>query len=195
MDERFVGLPLFHKSVQLGVKRVNKLIENEASELRLPDEVYRATAPHLYGDLQQLIEFIQREPGLKSFGLLRLSVKLSPKLLKQELKTRKNNSSRLLDKLIQMIGTKVSVPITLAVASRKTDDSYESLAVGINGVSSYSSALFVKQQEDRNSYIVKAGLELDHVIHRLILLAALLLLPKTWDLYTIDTLIAKGKKN
>lgn len=37
--------------------------------------------------------------------------------------------------------------------------------------------------------------ELDHVIHRLILLAALLLLPKTWDLYTIDTLIAKGKKN
>ena len=37
--------------------------------------------------------------------------------------------------------------------------------------------------------------ELDHVIHRLIILVSLLLLPKAWDSYTIDTLIAKGKKN
>ena len=159
MDERFVGLPLFHKSVELRVKRVEKLIENQANELRLPDEVYRATAPHLYGDLKHLIEFIQREPGLKSFGLLHLSVKLSPKLLSQELKRRKKESSRSLDKLIQMFGARVSVPVILAVASRKTDDYYESLAVGINGVSNYCSALYVKHQEDRKSYIVKAGLE------------------------------------
>jgi len=161
MDDRFTGLPLFHKSVELRVKRVEKLIENQANELRLPDEVYRATAPHLYGDLKHLIEFIQREPGLKSFGLLHLSVKLSPKLLRQELKRRKKDSSRSLDKLIQMVGARVSVPVILAVASRKTDDHYESLAVGINGVSNYCSALYVKPLEDGKSYAVKAGLETD----------------------------------
>ena len=159
MDKRFVGLPLFHKSVELGVKRVEKLIENQANELRLPDEVYRATAPHLYSDLKHLIEFIQREPGLKSFGLLHLSVKLSPQLLTQELKRRKKDTSRSLDKLIQMVGTRVRVPVILAVASRKTDDYYESLAVGINGVSNYCSALSVTPQKDETCYLVKAGIE------------------------------------
>ena len=159
MDERFLGLPLFHRSVDIGVKRVEKLIQNQANELRLPDEVYRATAPHLYGDLKHLIEFIQREPGIKSFGLLHLSVKLSPQLLSQELKKRKKDSSRSLDKLIQIIGKRVRVPVILAVASRKTDDYYESLAVGINGVSNYCSALSVTPQKEEACYLVKAGIE------------------------------------
>ncbi|MFT5859380.1 MAG: putative membrane protein YphA (DoxX/SURF4 family) [Flavobacteriaceae bacterium] len=37
--------------------------------------------------------------------------------------------------------------------------------------------------------------ELDHVMYRLILLSALLLLPKTWDIYSLDNLRSKGKKN
>jgi hypothetical protein len=160
MDDRFVGLPLFHKSVELGVKRNEKLIQNQDNELRIPDEVFRTTAPHLYGDLKHLIEFIQREPGVKSFGLLHLSVKLSPQLLSQELKKRKKDSSRSLDKLIQIVGERVRVPVILAVASRKTDDYYESLAVGINGVSNYCSVLSVTPQKEEACYLVKAGIEI-----------------------------------
>lgn len=159
MDDRFEGLPLFHQSVELGVRRVEKLIENQANELRIPDEVYRATAPHLIGDLKHLIDYVQREPGVKSFGLLHLSVKLAPQLLNQELSSRKKDSAMSFDKVLQLVGSRVRVPVLLAVASRKTDDYYESLAVGLNGVSNYSSALYLKPSADKSSYIVKAGLE------------------------------------
>ena len=174
MDNRFTGLPFFHKSVDLKVNRFNKIIQNQTDIISVPEDVVEITSPHLLDDLRYLIYFIQREPGIKSFGLIHLSVRLPPLLLNKEFKDNGGGLPRPFKKLFSYIGSKVKVPIVLAVASRKTDNFYESLAVGLSGMSRYCSALYVNPSKEKG-FIVKGGLEvevfsqhMDHNIGRLI---------------------------
>lgn len=168
MDRRFMGLPLFHKSVHLKVKRFEKVIESEPGELLLPKSVYKVTAPHLANDLNHLLNYIQREGGIKSFGLLHLSVKLMPHLLKHEI-LRYKTHGKSIPSLLTWLGSQIEVPVILAVASRRTDNNYESLAVGLRGLDSYASALTLCTSANKNGYVVQAGLHtcasLDHIDH------------------------------
>lgn len=170
MENRFVGLPIFHKSIELRVKRYHKVILKEQGELKLPKFIYALTNHGNLDDLRQLLGYVQRESGLKSFGLLYLNVKLKQGLLKSEM-----NRYRMLGykipNLVFKIGALVEVPITLAVASRKSNNYYESYAIGLNGVKNYQSALTLSLIE-RNRYVVNGGLHtsvyLNNIRHPLI---------------------------
>ena len=168
MEDRFIGLPLFHKSVHLKVKSYKRVIENETRALQLPTSVYRMTDSHLKKALNELMAHVQRKPGIKNFGLLHLSVKLVPELLQQESGKYRDHGRHLPNWLIQLGGF-LEVPVILAVASRKTDNYYESLAVGIRGVGNYSSFLALHSSENNNTYKVHAGLQvgvsLAHINH------------------------------
>lgn len=168
MEGRFKGLPIFHKSVHLKVKRLEKLIEEEAGQLRIPKAVLKMADPHLKHELNELISYMQHNDGVKSFGLLHLSVKLMPHLLQHELKKYRGHGRQLPNYLLK-IGSLIEVPIILAVASRKANDYYESLAVGLSGIGSYRSALSLFHCESENKYRVHAGLtatvSLEHINH------------------------------
>ncbi|WP_420602853.1 hypothetical protein [Flagellimonas sp.] len=170
MDNRFTGLPLFHKSVHLKVRRYHKIIASEGNKLALPEFIYKMASPHLSDCLDILLKYIQREEGIKNFGLLYLSVKLMPHLLKQEINRYKTHGRSISD-LVTWMGTQIEVPIVLAVASRKTETYYESLAIGLRGIDSYASALTLCPSEHSNEYLMHAGLNvhaslkyLDHII-------------------------------
>ncbi len=170
MDNRFTGLPFFHKSIDLKVKNFNKIVQNQTGTIIIPKEVEAVIAPHLQNDLRHLIAYIQREPGTKSFGLIHLSVKFPFRLLNKEFNNLGRGLPRIFKNLFIYMGSRVKVPVVLAVASRKTNNHYESLAVGLSGISRYCSALYVHPLKE-GGYIVKGGLEVEvfsqHISHNL----------------------------
>lgn len=175
MNRRFGGLPDFHRSVRLTVLEDRKLINAEAADLVVPAELDGLVEPHLRADLEHLIEFINRGEGVKTLGLLKLQVRLNPRYTSEHIAREECDKPALLRKLAGFVGNRVHIPIVLAVASRKNGSSYESLAVGLRGVTRYSSALFVTLMGGSNVYQIEGGLEarveprhLDHALSHLL---------------------------
>ena len=158
MENRFYGLPLFHKSVDLRVKYYQKIIEHEKGRLTIPHEIHKKVSPHLKADFKSLLTYLDSDSGIKNFGLLFLSVKLRPNLLKTQIKKKNSGILKVLQPIYWWIGQKTTTTVVLAIASRSNNCCYESLAVGIRGVSHYSSILNIKKQETENTYTIKAGL-------------------------------------
>ena len=179
MDDRFEGLPLFHRSVHLDIKRVEKVVVGETGAFNLPDSVYARTDSRLLPDLRKLLATLEREPGVRSFGLLHLGVKLSPGKIRKNLRAREILSrsilkdipapaEQVLDRLVQTLGESIEVPVLLAVGSRRTESHYESLAAGLSGVTRYCSALTVRETEP-GVFRINGGLEVEvlpeHINH------------------------------
>ncbi len=196
MDHRFDGLPLFHRSIHLQVDLFEKVVQNEGGALEVPEHVFKRTSPHLKKDLDHLMAHIQRDEGIKSFGLLHLSVKLVSENCRETLE-KQQYPHKSIPRFLQWMGSKVKVPIVLAVASRKTQNHYESLAVGLRGLGHYRSSLTVGHSTDGRGYAVKAGLEaqvscadIDHLAGKILAFSkGALLPPDFFDTYLQDHLM------
>jgi len=176
MNDRFGGLPSFHQSVLLDVTDEQKCVSAEKGKLQIPPQILSLTEPHLKEDLQQLVDYINRGDGVKTLGILCFDIGLNREFAQQQLKEMGGRTHPLLRSVTRFFGSRVKVPIVLAVASRQTGDHYESLAVGIRGVTRYSSALVVKPHACDGRYEVIGGLEaqvrredIDHPISSLLI--------------------------
>lgn len=159
MDNRFIGLPLFHQSITIKVKQFDKIIENESDSIKIPKSVFKITNSHLQKDLKHLISYIQREEGYKSFSLLHLTIKLPRHLLNKEFKNHKRINLNPIFSACKYLGPFIEIPVVLAVASRKSYSYYKSLAVGISGVTRYHSVLNMSFFKDKSEYIIQGNLE------------------------------------
>lgn len=175
MNARFGGLPSFHRSVRLDLTDDQKMITGETGDLTLPSQLDRIVEPHLRADLEHLISHINRGEGVKTLGILRLYIGLNQEFAQEQLEEASRATHPLIRTIARKVGAHVRVPIVLAVASRKTDDHYESLAVGIRGVTRYPSALVVRPHLESNRFEVTGGLEaevkrenIDHPISKLL---------------------------
>ncbi len=137
MNDRFGGLPSFHQSVLLDVTGEHKCVSGERGKLQIPAQILALTEQHLKDDLHQLVDYINRGDGIKTLGILCFDIGLNREFAKQQLKDMGSRTSPLLRSVTRFFGSRVKVPIVLAVASRQTGDHYESLAVGIRGVTRY----------------------------------------------------------
>ncbi|UJH68420.1 hypothetical protein [Allomuricauda sp. SCSIO 65647] len=171
MENRFTGLPLFHKSIHLKVLKFEKIIENEVEIPSWQPSVFASAAPHLKKDLFELLNHARNKKGRKSLGLLFLRAKVFPHLLNQELQKRAKSISRTGQLLCRWIGPHIDAPVILAVLSIKTHNRYESLAVGLKGVSTYRSALYLRPLKGGTHYEIEAGLDVEvlpkHLAHRM----------------------------
>lgn len=185
MNDRFGGLPSFHQSVLLDVTGEHKCVSGEKGKLQIPAQILALTEQHLKDDLHQLVDYINRGDGIKTLGILCFDIGLNREFAQQQLKDMGSRTSPLLRSVTRFFGSRVKVPIVLAVASRQTGDSYESLAVGIRGVTRYSSALVVKPHGCDGHYEVIGGLEaqvkredIDHPISSLLVRFGETVLPR-----------------
>lgn len=185
MNDRFGGLPSFHQSVLLDVTGEHKCVSGERGKLQIPAQILALTEQHLKDDLHQLVDYINRGDGIKTLGILCFDIGLNREFAQQQLKDMGSRTSPLLRSVTRFFGSRVKVPIVLAVASRQTGDSYESLAVGIRGVTRYSSALVVKPHGCDGHYEVIGGLEaqvkredIDHPISSLLVRFGETVLPR-----------------
>ena len=185
MNDRFGGLPSFHQSVLLEVTGEQKCISGEKGKLQIPAQILALTETHLKEDLQQLVDYINRGEGVKTLGILCFEIGLNREFAQQQLKDMGSQIPPLLRSVTRFFGSRVKVPIVLAVASRQTGDHYESLAVGIRGVTRYSSALVVKPHRADGRYEVMGGLEaqvrredIDHPISSLLVRFGEAVLPR-----------------
>ncbi len=185
MNDRFGGLPSFHQSVLLDVTGEHKCVSGEKGKLQIPAQILALTEQHLKDDLHQLVDYINRGDGIKTLGILCFDIGLNREFAQQQLKDMGSRTSPLLRSVTRFFGSRVKVPIVLAVASRQTGDSYESLAVGIRGVTRYSSALVVKPHGCDGHYEVIGGLEaqvkredIDHPISSLLIRFGETVLPR-----------------
>ena len=176
MNDRFGGLPSFHQSVLLDVTGEHKCVSGERGKLQIPAQILALTEQHLKDDLHQLVDYINRGDGVKTLGILCFDIGLNKEFAQQQLKEMGGRTHPLLRSVTRFFGSRVKVPIVLAVASRQTGDHYESLAVGIRGVTRYSSALVVKPHACDGRYEVIGGLEaqvrredIDHPISSLLI--------------------------
>ena len=172
MNDRFGGLPSFHRSVRLDLTDDQKWITGETGDLTIPPQLDRMVEPHLRADLEQLISHINRGEGTKTLGILRLNIGLHHDFAREHLEQEGSGTHPLIRAAARLVGTRIRVPIVLAVASRKSGDHYESLAVGIRGVTRYCSALVVRPHRDSGRFEVTGGLEaevkredIDHPSH------------------------------
>ena len=185
MNDRFGGLPSFHQSVLLDVTGEHKCVSGERGKLQIPAQILALTEKHLKNDLQQLVDYINRGDGIKTLGILCFDIGLNREFAQQQLKEMGSRTPPLLRSVTRFFGSRVKVPIVLAVASRQTGDHYESLAVGIRGVTRYSSALVVKPHGCDGRYEVIGGLEaqvrredIDHPISSLLVRFGETVLPR-----------------
>ena len=185
MNDRFGGLPSFHQSVLLDVTGEHKCVSGERGKLQIPAQILALTEKHLKNDLQQLVDYINRRDGIKTLGILCFDIGLNREFAQQQLKEMGSRTPPLLRSVTRFFGSRVKVPIVLAVASRQTGDHYESLAVGIRGVTRYSSALVVKPHGCDGRYEVIGGLEaqvrredIDHPISSLLVRFGETVLPR-----------------
>lgn len=185
MNDRFGGLPSFHQSVLLDVTGEHKCVSGERGKLQIPAQILALTEQHLKDDLHQLVDYINRGDGIKTLGILCFDIGLNREFAQQQLKDMGSRTSPLLRSVTRFFGSRVKVPIVLAVASRQTGDHYESLAVGIRGVTRYSSALVVKPHGCDGHYEVIGGLEaqvkredIDHPISSLLVRFGETVLPR-----------------
>ena len=185
MNDRFGGLPSFHQSVLLDVTGEHKCVSGERGKLQIPAQILALTEQHLKDDLQQLVDYINRGDGIKTLGILCFDIGLNREFAQQQLKEMGSRTPPLLRSVTRFFGSRVKVPIVLAVASRQTGDHYESLAVGIRGVTRYSSALVVKPHGCDGRYEVIGGLEaqvrredIDHPISSLLVRFGETVLPR-----------------
>ena len=191
MNRRFAGLPRFHHSVKLSVLEDRKLIEGQRGPLTLPRELGRLVAPHLEADVQQLLGFANRKKGTRTLGMLRLGIRLDARYTTEHIEREGVPQGALMRSLTRFFGHRLQVPVVLAVASRQDGDHYESLAVGVRGVTRYCSALFVSPMGEPSAYRVEGGLEasvapehIDHPISALLTRTGRCLLPeKFFDRY------------
>lgn len=184
MNARFSGLPSFHRSVRLDLLEDSKLISGEEGQLSIPKELDRLVEKHLRADLEHLISFINRGDGIKSLGILRLNIGLNDRFAREHLEREVGQKNPLIRAATRFVSTHVRVPIVLAVASRRNGNHYESLAVGVRGVTRYSSALVVRPRKEKGSFDIVGGLEaevrpenIDHPISRLLVAFGDSLLP------------------
>lgn len=185
MNDRFGGLPSFHQSVLLDVTGEHKCVSGERGKLQIPAQILALTEQHLKDDLHQLVDYINRGDGIKTLGILCFDIGLNREFAQQQLKEMGSRTPPLLRSVTRFFGSRVKVPIVLAVASRQTGDHYESLAVGIRGVTRYSSALVVKPHGCDGRYEVIGGLEaqvrredIDHPISSLLVRFGETVLPR-----------------
>ena len=185
MNDRFGGLPSFHQSVLLDVTGEHKCVSGERGKLQIPAQILALTEQHLKDDLHQLVDYINRGDGIKTLGILCFDIGLNREFAQQQLKEMGSRTPPLLRSVTRFFGSRVKVPIVLAVASRQTGDHYESLAVGIRGVTRYSSALVVKPHVCDGRYEVIGGLEaqvrredIDHPISSLLVRFGETVLPR-----------------
>ncbi len=185
MNDRFGGLPSFHQSVLLDVTGEHKCVSGERGKLQIPAQILALTEQHLKDDLHQLVDYINRGDGIKTLGILCFDIGLNREFAQQQLKDMGSRTPPLLRSVTRFFGSRVKVPIVLAVASRQTGDHYESLAVGIRGVTRYSSALVVKPHGCDGHYEVIGGLEaqvkredIDHPISSLLVRFGETVLPR-----------------
>ena len=185
MNDRFGGLPSFHQGVLLDVTGEHKCVSGERGKLQIPAQILALTEKHLKNDLQQLVDYINRGDGIKTLGILCFDIGLNREFAQQQLKEMGSRTPPLLRSVTRFFGSRVKVPIVLAVASRQTGDHYESLAVGIRGVTRYSSALVVKPHGCDGRYEVIGGLEaqvrredIDHPISSLLVRFGETVLPR-----------------
>ena len=185
MNDRFGGLPSFHQSVLLDVTGEHKCVSGERGKLQIPAQILALTEQHLKDDLHQLVDYINRGDGIKTLGILCFDIGLNREFAQQQLKDMGSRTPPLLRSVTRFFGSRVKVPIVLAVASRQTGDHYESLAVGIRGVTRYSSALVVKPHGCDGQYEVIGGLEaqvrredIDHPISSLLVRFGETVLPR-----------------
>jgi len=185
MNDRFGGLPSFHRSVRLDLTDDQKWITGETGDLTIPPQLDRMVEPHLRADLEQLISHINRGEGIKTLGILRLNIGLHHDFAREHLEQEGSGTHPLIRAAARLVGTRIRVPIVLAVASRKSGDHYESLAVGIRGVTRYCSALVVRPHRDSGRFEVTGGLEaevkredIDHPISRILVACGDRVLPR-----------------
>jgi len=184
MNARFSGLPSFHRSVRLDLIDDLKLISGEEGQLSIPRELTELVEDHLRADLEHLIDHVNRGEGVKSLGILRLNIALNDRNAREHLDSEGGPKNSLIRAATRFVGTHVRVPIVLAVASRRNGSHYESLAVGVRGVTRYSSALVVKTRKEPGKFDIIGGLEaevnpenIDHPISRLLVAFGDSLLP------------------
>ena len=175
MEDRFGGLPNFHRSVDLRIHGQKKLVVNRRCALTVPLELERLAQPHLVEDLRDLVEFVNRAPGSKSLGYLKLGIRLNPRHLEKHVERHCRGSLPILRRALSSLGSRVEVPICLAVASRQRGRHYESLAVGIRGLTRYSSSIFLSTTMNQTRFVVEGGLsavvnmrDIDHPISGLL---------------------------
>ena len=185
MNDGFGDLPSFHQSVLLDVTGEHKCVSGERGKLQIPAQILALTEKHLKNDLQQLVDYINRGDGIKTLGILCFDIGLNREFAQQQLKEMGSRTPPLLRSVTRFFGSRVKVPIVLAVASRQTGDHYESLAVGIRGVTRYSSDLVVKPHGCDGRYEVIGGLEaqvrredIDHPISSLLVRFGETVLPR-----------------
>ena len=190
MNDRFGGLPSFHSSVRLNLLEEQKLIADETGQLEIPALLAEQVEPHLRADLDHLVDTINRGEGVKSLGILRLEIGLNQEFARQQLDEMGDGTHPWIRKMARWVGSHVRVPILLAVASRKSEEQYESLAVGVRGVTRYSSALVVRPHQVAEGgspgvYEVTGGLEaqvqrenIDHPISALLVACGERVLPR-----------------
>lgn len=156
MENRFFGLPLFHQSVDIKVIGHQSICACKNEQLSIPKNIEKLIAKHLKEDFNRMVDYINSIDGEKTFALLHLKVKLEHNLLRTLMDT--NYPNALKNKFFTFLACNFCAPVTLALASVKTKNNYESLAVGIKGISHYSSVLRLKYSEDQ-TYDIKAGLD------------------------------------
>jgi hypothetical protein len=156
MNNRFFGLPFFHQSIHLEVEKVEKLKQQSGLKIVVPERVYKSIDPHLQIDFEDMLSYIEQRPGDKTFNLIYLQIKLNSKMVKKEIQDY-GTTFKIFLSLLQKQLSSTKVPVVLASMSIKNGSSYESLAVGINGVNHYSSILKVRQICN-HSYIIEGGL-------------------------------------
>ena len=169
MENRFIGLPHFHESIDLKVIG-HKKISTGDNVGAVYQTIKNQTAPHLVHDLASMLEFIAQQKGKKSFGLLQLKIKLVPSLLNDLLAGEYNEGFK--KNLFLTLGTRFYVPVTLALASVRSNKDYISLATGIQGISHYSSALQLSEDCLIKGYLIKAGIQVSakpsHIDNRIL---------------------------
>lgn len=182
MEDRFVGLPGFHRSVDLHLYEHRRLITGQETPLEAPRELLDLTRGHLARDLEELLAFVNRAPGRRSLGFLELGIRLNPDHLAEHLEHLERAAPGApVRSLLRAAGSRIEVPIRLALASRQDGEQYESLAVGIRGLSRYTSSIFLSRARARGRFLVEGGLaarvdleHIDHPISRLLRLVPVL---------------------
>jgi len=173
MENRFEGLPDFHTSVHLEMKKIKSIIKDVEGKLSIPKSLLRKFDKHLLKDVFYLISKINELEGKKSVKLLEMQVKMCPVNWANFISDEQIKYNAL-KKPITLLGSRLKTPIVLLAASVSREDKYISLATGVNGVSNYKSSIFIDKVNEKK-LVINAGLKaeifpqnLDHKLKSLL---------------------------
>jgi hypothetical protein len=169
MENRFDGLPDFHTSVHLEMRKIETIQKNVEGKLELEKTLVRRFDKHLRKDVYRLMSIINEQKGNKAVKLLEINVRICPVNWSDFIKN-EEFKIQALKKPISFLGARLCTPIILMAASVSSDDKYISLATGVKGVSNYKSSIFIDKIEG-GRLAIRAGLKAEilpqHLDHKL----------------------------